>query len=95
LVKGTDLVDTTGPVTEYDDAQSDQDISNTKPETDDEDNADARSRIFKVQDPDFDKFRPLFGWMNTKTIKKTLEQTVGRTSSLHYYYLAFVVLTHY
>jgi hypothetical protein len=31
--------------------------------------------IFKVQDPDHDKFRPWSGWMNTKTIKKTLEQT--------------------
>jgi hypothetical protein len=40
-----------------------------------EEATDARSRIFKVQDPDYDKFCPLFGWMNTKTIKKTLEQT--------------------
>jgi hypothetical protein len=48
-----------------------------KTDTDDEDNADAdaRGRIFKVQDPDYDKLRPLSGWMNTKTIKKTLEQT--------------------
>jgi hypothetical protein len=76
LVNDTDLVDTTGPVTEDDDAHYDQDMSNTEPDTDDDDNADARSRIFKVQDPDYDKFRPLlFGWMNTKTIKKTLEQT--------------------
>jgi hypothetical protein len=75
LVNDTDLVDTTGPVTEDDDARSHQDISNTEPDTDDDDNADARSRIFKVQDPDYDKFRPLFGWMNTKTNKKTLEQT--------------------
>jgi hypothetical protein len=75
LVNGTDLVDTTGPVTEDDDAHSDQDMSNTEPDTDDDDNADAMSCIFKVQDPDYDKFCPLFGWMNTKTIKKTLEQT--------------------
>jgi hypothetical protein len=73
LVNNTDLVDTTGPVTEDNDAHSDQDMSNTEPDTDDDDNAVARSPIFKVQDPDYDKFRPLFGWMNTKTIKKTLE----------------------
>jgi hypothetical protein len=71
----TELLDTTGPVTEDDDAYSDQDMSNTKPDTDDDDNADARSRIFKVQDPDYDKFRLLSGWMHTKTIKKILEQT--------------------
>jgi hypothetical protein len=71
LVNDTELVDTTGPVTEDDDAHSDQDMSNTDPDTDNADNADARSRIFKVQDPDYDKFRPLSGWMNTKTIKKT------------------------
>jgi hypothetical protein len=75
LVNDTDLVDTTGPVTEDDDTHSDQDVSNTKPDTDNDDNADARSRIFKIQDPDYDKFRLLFGWMNTKPIKKTLEQT--------------------
>ena len=78
LANDTKLVDTTGPVTEDDDAHSDQDMSNTEPDTDDgEDNADAdaRGRIFKVQDPDYDKLRPLSGWMNTKTIKKTLEQT--------------------
>jgi hypothetical protein len=76
LVIDTDLVSTTDPVTEDDDAYSDQDMSNTEPDTDNDDNADARSRIFKVQDPDYDKFGPLFGWMNTKaTIKKTLEQT--------------------
>jgi hypothetical protein len=61
LVNYTKLVDTTGPVTEDDDAHSGQDMSNTEPDTDDEDNVDARSRIFKVQDPDYDKFCPLFG----------------------------------
>jgi hypothetical protein len=75
LVNNTELVDTTGPVTENDDGHSDQDMSNTEPDTDDDDNADARGRIFKVKDPDYDKLRPLFGWMNTKTIKKTFEQT--------------------
>jgi hypothetical protein len=43
LVNDTDLVDITGPATEDDDAHSDQDMSNTEPDTDDEDNADARS----------------------------------------------------
>jgi hypothetical protein len=76
LVNNTGLlVDTTGPVMEDDDTHSDQDMSNTKLDTDDDDNTDAPSRIFKVQDPDYDKLLPLFGWMNTKTIKKTLEQT--------------------
>jgi hypothetical protein len=75
LVNHTELVDTTGQVMEDDNAHSDQDMSNTEPDTDDDDNADARSRIFKVRDPDYDKLGPLFGWMNTKTIKKTFEQT--------------------
>jgi hypothetical protein len=79
LVDHADLVYTTGPVMEDDDAHYDQDMSNTEPDTDDDDNADARSRIFKVQDPDYDNFRPLFGWMNTKTIKKTLDQTTQYT----------------
>jgi hypothetical protein len=56
LVNNTELVDTTGPVTEDVDAHSNQDMSNTEPDTDDDDNADARSHIFKVQDPDYDKF---------------------------------------
>jgi hypothetical protein len=33
------------------------------------------SPLFKALHPDYDKLRPLFGWMNTKTIKKTFEQT--------------------
>jgi hypothetical protein len=41
LVNDTELVDTTGPVTEDDDAHSDQDMSNTEPDTDDDDNAEA------------------------------------------------------
>jgi hypothetical protein len=36
---------TTSPVTEDDDAPSDQDMSNTEPDTEDDDNADARGRI--------------------------------------------------
>jgi hypothetical protein len=72
LVNNTRLVDTTGPVTEDDDAHSDQDMSNTKLDSDNDDNANARGRTFKVQDPDYDKLRPLFVWVKTKTIKKTL-----------------------
>jgi hypothetical protein len=75
LVNDTKLVDTTGPVMEDDDAHSNQDMSNTNPGTDNDNNLNARSRIFKFQDPDYHKFRPLSGWMNTKTIKKTLKQT--------------------
>ena len=76
LVNDTKLVNTTGPVTGDDHAHSDQDTSrNTGWDTNDEDNTDTQGRIFKVQDPDYDKLRPLFGWMNTKTIKKTFEQT--------------------
>jgi hypothetical protein len=75
LVNDTELVDTSCPVTEDDDANCDQDMSNTEPDTDDDDNADAQGRIFKVKDLDYDKLRPLFGWMNTKIIKKTFKQT--------------------
>jgi hypothetical protein len=46
LVKNTKLVDITGPVTEDDDAHSNQDMSNTKPDTDDDDNAGAGGCIF-------------------------------------------------
>ena len=49
------------------------------PPDDDIDNAtctnNARACTFKVQDPDYKKLRLLFGWMNTKTIKKTFEST--------------------
>jgi hypothetical protein len=75
LVNDTDLVDTTGPVMEDGDAHSDQETFNTEPDTDNDDNAHARNCILKVQDPKYDKFCPLSGWTNTKTIKKTLEQT--------------------
>jgi hypothetical protein len=75
LVNDTELLDTSCPVTEDDDANRDQDMSNTEPDTDDDENADARGRIFKVKDPDYDKLRPSCGWMKTKTIKKTFEQT--------------------
>ena len=94
LVNDTELVDTTGPVAEDDDAHSDQDISNIKPETDDDNNADARGRIVSVQDPDYDKLRPLFGWMNTKTINKTLEQTTqyARTILKKHYKSLFLAL---
>jgi hypothetical protein len=36
---------------------------------------DIQARTFRVKDPDYEKLRPLFGWMNTKTIKKTFENT--------------------
>jgi hypothetical protein len=79
LVNNTALVDTTSPVTEDDDAPSNQDMSNTEPDTDDDDNAEAWGRTFKVKDPDYGKLRPLFGWMNIKTIKKTFKQTTHDT----------------
>jgi hypothetical protein len=47
LVNDTKLVDTTGPVTEDDDAHSDQDMSNTEPDINDDDNADGRERVFQ------------------------------------------------
>jgi protein-tyrosine-phosphatase len=53
LVNDTKLDDTTGPVTEDDDAHSNQDMSNTKPDTDNDDNADARGGVtfsrFRIQ----------------------------------------------
>ena len=45
---------------------------------------DARARTFKVQDPDYyEKLRPLFGYMNTKTIKTTFENTTQYARILH------------
>jgi hypothetical protein len=37
--------------------------------------AKSSGRTFKVQAPDYDKLRPLFGWMPAKTIQKTFENT--------------------
>ena len=36
---------------------------------------DAPARAFKVNEPDYEKLRPLFGWQDAKTIKKTFECT--------------------
>ena len=36
---------------------------------------DAPSRAFKVNEPDYEKLRPLFGWQDAKTIKKAFENT--------------------
>jgi hypothetical protein len=36
---------------------------------------DVQVHAFTVQDPDYEKSRPLFGWMNAKTVKKTFENT--------------------
>ena len=70
LVNDTELVDTTGPITDADDAPSDQGMSNTELGTDDEDLDVSPAHTFTVQDQDYDKLHPLFGWINTKTIKK-------------------------
>jgi hypothetical protein len=75
LVNNTELADNKGQVPDDDVAPSDQDKSKTEPDTDNDDNADAQARTFKVQEPDYDKLRPLFGWLPTKTIKKIFEQT--------------------
>jgi hypothetical protein len=61
LANDTELTDTQDPVLDND-------------PTDDID-GDAPARTFKVQTPDYDKLRPLFGWMPTKTVKKTFEST--------------------
>jgi len=41
---------------------------------------DAPARAFKVNEPDYEKLRPLFGWQDTKTIKKTFECTTQYAS---------------
>jgi hypothetical protein len=69
LVNDTELVDTTSPVKDDDDTTSEPDMNNTKLDALDDDHDEAPARTFRVQDPDYDKLRPLFGWMNTKTIK--------------------------
>ena len=48
-------------------------ISDNVDKSADED--DVQARTFRVKEPDYEKLRPLFGWMNTKTIKKTFENT--------------------
>jgi hypothetical protein len=60
-----------------DDTPLDSGIPAVEMVTDDEDSDgdDAPARTFKVKKPDYDKMRPLFGWMDTKTIKKTFETT--------------------
>jgi hypothetical protein len=50
-------------------------ISDTAPDVDDDDPATTSARTFKVQDRDYEKLRPLFGWANAKIIKKTFEMT--------------------
>ncbi len=45
------------------------------PTTEPDEIAGGQARTFKVQDPDYEKLRPLFGWMPTKTIRKTFENT--------------------
>ena len=43
---------------------------------DDTSGTDAHAHTFKVQELDYDnQVQPWFGWMNTKTIKKTFEKT--------------------
>jgi hypothetical protein len=63
------------PVTEDDDEHSGQEMSNTRADTDNDNNTDGRGCIFKVQDPDYVKLRLLLAWINTMTIKRTFKQT--------------------
>ena len=65
---------TTGPVTACaDTAQIPADV----------DTVEATGRLLKVHEPDYDKLRPLFGWLSTKTIKKTFEQTTQHARMPH------------
>jgi hypothetical protein len=73
LVDDTKLVETENPA--KDDTNSDQDTSHTEPDIEDDNTADAPACTFKAQEPNCNKLRLLFGWMNTKTIKKTFETT--------------------
>jgi hypothetical protein len=74
LVNDTEITaTTTDPILEA--VAPDQAPPDIEQDDDDDNDTDVRGRVFKVKDPDYDKLRPLFGWMNTKTIKKTFEQT--------------------
>jgi hypothetical protein len=78
LANDTELVTATNTVMDDDDAQIDPDMPVTGDDEDDDDNAWART--LKVKEPDCDKLRPLFRWMNTKTInEKTFEKTTQCT----------------
>jgi hypothetical protein len=60
-------------VKDDDDVQLDPDMPTVETVTDDEDSYDDGALV--RTEPDCDKLHPLFGWMNTKTIKKTFKTT--------------------
>jgi hypothetical protein len=82
LVNDTEIIDPPSTV------QADDDLppavtSDTAPDVDDDDPATASARTFKVQDRDYKKLRPLFGWASAKIIKKTFEMTTQHARMPH------------
>jgi hypothetical protein len=80
LVNNTDIINATDTAMDDDEEPPDliskDEMSNHGSDSNDEDDDDTRARTFKVQTPDYDKLRTLFGWMMpTKTVKKTFETT--------------------
>jgi hypothetical protein len=78
LANDTELVDASGPEdNSFADIPPDSAVYDTWYDAilDDIDATPAPARTLKVHDPDYEKLRPLFGWMPTKTIKKTFENT--------------------
>jgi hypothetical protein len=81
LVNDTDIINATDTAMDDDEEPpaliSKDEMSNhdSDSDDDDDDDDDTRAHTFKVQTPDYDKLRRLFGWMPTKTVKKTFETT--------------------
>jgi hypothetical protein len=82
MVNDTGIINTTDTAMDDDEDEeppaliSKDEISNHDFDSYDDDDDDARACTFKVQTLDYDKLRPLFGWMPTKTVKKTFETTI-------------------
>ena len=73
--------DAPNPIEDDDDDDDDDDVPSNKDVNDDI--KDAPARAFKVKDPESEKLRPLFGWQDTKAIKKTFKNTTQYTSMPH------------
>jgi hypothetical protein len=97
LVNDTEVIDTTDktPVVEDvppdDQALYDEWYEALSGLADDAPADDVQGRTFTVQDPDYEKLRPLFGWMNAKTVKKTFEHTTQHARMPH----ATILKKHY
>jgi hypothetical protein len=98
LVNDTEVVDATpdktpvvGDVPPDDQALYDEWYEALSGLADDAPADDVQGCTFTVQDPDYEKLRPLFGWMNAKTVKKTFENTTQHARMPH----ATILKKHY